>query len=469
MNTVTRLAAWAAVCVFLSALSVAAAPYAAMVMDARTGKVLHSRNADTKLHPASLTKMMTLYVVFQAVESGEIGLDTKVRVSRHAASEPPSKIGLKRGQRISIRHLIRAAAIRSANDAATALGEAISGSEAAFARRMTATARQMGMSKTTFKNAHGLTQSGHLSSARDMTILGRRMIYDFPEYYHLFSRRTIDAGIATVRNTNRRLLSSFAGADGIKTGYTRAAGFNLVASAHKGDKRVIATVFGGKSAKRRDNRVAELLQMGFDRSPKHAQVARLPAIVWNEQSGTALAKNRAGVVPPGRPQWLAREFAEQTGHDAIDDAVQVAVLESVETVEAQGAADVGVVNPEPSAASLTTVVIGFPPPRPDRVREDYRQSRVVVRSRDGGPREWSVVVGYFWNTYEADKHLMSVALRIPSSGKGIDRNVDLVTHRGAERFRASFSRLSEAEANTACTRLRAENEYCEAVILSQTS
>ena len=468
MMSMTRVAATSAFLLIISALAAVAAPYAAMVMDARTGKVLHSRNADTRLHPASLTKMMTLYVTFQAVEGGEIGLDTKVRISRHAASEPPSKLGLRPGQRISIRYLIRAAAIRSANDAATALGEAISGSEAAFARRMTATARQMGMSKTVFKNAHGLTQNGHLSTARDMTILGRRIIYDFPEYYHLFSRKTVDAGVATVRNTNRRLLTSFTGTDGIKTGYTRAAGFNLVASAHRGQKRVIATVFGGKSGKRRDDRVAELLQMGFDRSPLRARVEPLPAIIWNGEAGVMFADGLRGLLPPSRPERLSRQFAAQTGIEGIDDAVQVAVLESVEAVEAQGAADVEVVSPEPLPVALTTVVIGFPPPTPDRVKEDYRQSRLIVRADDRGPRNWSVIVGYFWNTYEADKHLMAVALRIPKSGSSVDRSVELVSHKGSKRFRASFNNLSETEATMACRRLRSENEYCEPVALTKT-
>ncbi|MFW5655964.1 MAG: D-alanyl-D-alanine carboxypeptidase family protein, partial [Roseicyclus sp.] len=202
-----------------------------MVMDARTGEVLHSRNADTRLHPASLTKMMTLYIAFEAVRLGEIDLDTPVTVSRTAAAEPPSKLGLRAGSRIRFRFLIRAAAIRSANDAATAIAEAISGSEAAFAQRMNRTAQALGMTRTTFRNAHGLTQQGHLSTARDMTILGRRMVYDYPQYYNIFSRRQDDAGIATIRNTNRHVLNAYAGADGIKTGYTRAAGFNLVASA----------------------------------------------------------------------------------------------------------------------------------------------------------------------------------------------------------------------------------------------
>lgn len=197
------------VSMMLTQTAALAAPYAAMVMDARSGKVLHSRNADTQLHPASLTKMMTLYIAFEAIENGEISLDTLVTVSAKAAAEPPSKLGLRRGQKIKLRYLIRAAAIKSANDAATAIGEAISGSEAAFARRMNRTARAMGMTRSHFKNAHGLTESGHLSTARDMTTLGRQLFYDYPQYYNLFSRLTANAGVKRVAHTNTRFLNSY--------------------------------------------------------------------------------------------------------------------------------------------------------------------------------------------------------------------------------------------------------------------
>ena len=258
----------------LPPLQAQSAPYAAMVMDARTGEVLHSRNADTRLHPASLTKMMTLYIAFEAVKAGEISLDTKVRISKHAASEPPSKLGLRSGSTIKLRYLIRAAAVKSANDAATAIGEAISGSEAAFARRMNRTAKALGMTKTTFKNAHGLTQTGHMSTARDMTILGRQLYFHHPEYYNLFSRRSTHAGLRDVANTNRRFLGSYRGADGIKTGYTRAAGFNLVASAARGNERIITTVFGGVSSAARNAKVSELMNLGFRRAPSKARTIR---------------------------------------------------------------------------------------------------------------------------------------------------------------------------------------------------
>ncbi|MEM7521794.1 MAG: D-alanyl-D-alanine carboxypeptidase family protein, partial [Pseudomonadota bacterium] len=264
-------AIWLMIIVPLSAMS---APYAAYVMDARTGKVLHARNADTRLHPASLTKMMTLYVAFQAIERGEISLDTRVTVSKKAAAEPPSKLGLRAGQKIKLRYLIRAAAVKSANDASTAIGEAISGSEARFARRMNRTAKALGMRRTTFKNMHGLTEAGHLSTARDMSIMGRHLLYDYPQYYNLFSRITADAGVRKVSHTNRRFLGSYKGADGIKTGYTRAAGFNLTASAERGNERIIVTVFGGKSTTSRNAKVAELMDLGFRRAPSRAPVRK---------------------------------------------------------------------------------------------------------------------------------------------------------------------------------------------------
>ena len=248
-----------------------AAPFAAIVMDARTGEVLYEKNANTRLHPASLTKMMTLYIVFQEIEAGNLSLDTKVTVSDYAASQPPSRLGLKPGQKIAIRYLIRAAAIKSANDAAAALGDAIGGDHTAFAKRMTATARELGMNNTTFKNANGLTAEGHLSTAYDMNVMGRHLFYDFPQYFGIFSRRTADAGVATVTNTNSRFLDSYEGADGIKTGYTSPAGFNLTASAHRGDKHIIATVFGGTSSADRNAKMAELMDLGFEKAPKNAK------------------------------------------------------------------------------------------------------------------------------------------------------------------------------------------------------
>ena len=251
-----------------------AAPYAAYVMDARTGETLYSENADTRLHPASLTKMMTLYITFEEIERGRLSLDTMITVSKNASMEPPSKLGLKAGQKIQLRYLIRAAAVKSANDAAAAIGDYIAGSPEKFGQRMTKTARALGMKNTTFKNANGLTTAGHLSTAHDMSILGRHLFYDFPQYYNIFSRRSTDAGMAEVNNTNRRFLDAYKGADGIKTGYTEPAGFNLTASAERGGVRIIATVFGGKSTADRNAKVSDLLDLGFRKAPHNANESR---------------------------------------------------------------------------------------------------------------------------------------------------------------------------------------------------
>ncbi len=283
----------------VSALGVQAAPYAAMVMDARNGEVIFARNHDTRLHPASLTKMMTLYVAFEAIKHGEVTLDTQFTVSQRAAGTSCVCLGLRPGQRISLRYLIRAAALRSANDASVVIAEGISGSVEAFAERMTRTARAMGMSNTTFLNPHGLTQPGHMSTARDMTILGRQLYFDYPQYFNIFSRRSDHAGVATVPNTNRRFLDAYQGADGIKTGFTRAAGFNLTASAKRGGKHIIATMFGGSSAAARNSHVAELMDIGFSRAATRVatRAPRTPA--YQGRGAVAVAQAPSAPVRSG--------------------------------------------------------------------------------------------------------------------------------------------------------------------------
>lgn len=296
-----------------------AAPYAALVMDARTGEVVYAENADTRLHPASLTKMMTLYLAIEAVKEGRLSLDQTVKVSSKAARQPPSRIGLRAGERVSIRNLMRAAAVKSANDAATALAEATAGSVDAWARMATAKARILGMPNTTFKNPHGLTEAGHLSTARDMATLGRRLFFDHPEYYNLFSRKKTTAMGKTVYATNRRLLAAYPGADGIKTGYTRAAGFNLVSSAHRGDQRVIAAVFGARSSADRTERISRLMDMGFSRTPRMAKVIP-PASVT---AGTVVAAAPVPEERPAPPQSLlarvGKAIAPAAAHAAVRD------------------------------------------------------------------------------------------------------------------------------------------------------
>ena len=446
-----------------------AAPYAAMVMDARTGEVLHSRNADTRLHPASLTKMMTLYIAFQAVERGEISLDTEVLVSRNAAAEPPSKLGIREGQRIKLRYLLRAAAVKSANDAATAIGEAISGSEEAFATRMNRTAEAMGMRNTTFRNAHGLTQNGHMSTARDMTILGRHVIYDFPQYYNLFSRITADAGIKQVAHTNRRLLSSYQGADGIKTGYTRAAGFNLVASAQRGQERIIATVFGGSSTAARNARVKELLDMGFDRAPSRATFSQPVPPSGNElvsdngrpatSSGAGKTIRVSGVVSASlRPH--ARPVGAQPATNVDRDLIASVLAEAVdgETIdaalsEALGVAvlnDTGAVAPSVRPAELITASAQGPVLAPEE------EPVMVTRISTSGGRHWGVNVGRYSSRADAERVLLRVALHEMST---LDGSLRRIVRRGGG-FDANFMGLSRENAELACRRLQDRGTSC---------
>ncbi|WP_371156897.1 D-alanyl-D-alanine carboxypeptidase family protein [Jannaschia sp. 2305UL9-9] len=405
----------------LSALATVAraAPYAELVMDARTGEVLRSRNADTRLHPASLTKMMTLYIAFEAVRLGEITLDTEVRISRNAADEPPSKLGLRAGHKIAFRYLIRAAAVKSANDAATAIGEAISGSESAFADRMNRTARALGMTSTTFRNAHGLTQSGHLSTARDMTVMGRRLFYDYPQYYNLFSRRSTDAGITSVRNTNRRLLDAYRGADGIKTGYTNAAGFNLVASAERDGERVIATVFGGTSTATRNARIAELLDLGFERAPSR--------------------------VAERRPSLPTYDGATLPGPTA--PAVSMRPI-------ARGMPGTPVIVANASSPAAPVVPAVVPEPRPDVVEVPLQ---VVTRASTSGGRSFAISLRRQPSRSAADKLLLRTALQELDALDDALRRVEPA--RGG--YDPSFVGLSEREANRACTRLRARDVDCD--------
>ena len=240
----------------------AEAKYASIVVDAKTGRVLYSVNSNTKNYPASLTKIMTLFITFDALKSRLLRLGQKLPVSRIAESRSPSRLGLRRGETISVENAIKALATKSANDIATVLAESIAGTERKFARVMTRQARALGMKNTTFRNASGLPNRGQLSSAKDMAILARALLNRHPDMYHYFSKKSFTYNGLTYR-THNKLMSRYAGMDGIKTGYIRASGFNLVASARRGQNRVIGVVFGGKTPRSRDRHMKRLLDKGF--------------------------------------------------------------------------------------------------------------------------------------------------------------------------------------------------------------
>ena len=437
-----------------------AAPYAALVMDARTGEVLHSRNADTRLHPASLTKMMTLYVVFHEVESGRMSLDQMITISRNAASEPPSKLGLRSGQRIALRYLIRAAAVKSANDAATALGEAVSGSESEFARYMTATARAMGMSNTTFKNAHGLTASGHMSTARDMATLGRRLFYDFPDYYNLFSRITTDTSMKTVYNTNRRFLGAYRGADGIKTGYTNAAGFNLVASARRGEERIIAAMFGGTSTAQRNGQVAKLLDMGFGRAPTHVATIR-PTALNLTQPGGPVVRLTGAVAKTNRPVMRGGVKASPSAVLMARNIDNLVTALAEETSDSNVGAIVATLNVSTDGPSV-------PVRRPANLRVPVKVASIaplplvsLTPVQEFG--DWSIELGNYSNRTNTEKLLLRTALMDLDALQGADRKVEVTQVQGVSMYRARFVGLSESDARKACSRLVSRDSACAVI------
>lgn len=256
----------------------AATKYAAMVMDANTGRILHARHADARRYPASLTKMMTLYMVFDLIEEGRLDYNDKIRISAQAASQPPSKLGLKVGDHIRVIDAVKALVTKSANDIATAVAEHIAGSESNFARLMTRKARHLGMTATVFQNASGLPDSRQHTTARDMLTLALALQDNHPKHYRLFRTRSFRYRGKTYRNHNR-LLGRFKGTDGIKTGYIRAAGFNLVSSVRRDGKHVVAAVFGGKSGRARNRVMRSLLTSGLKRASTRKTRRARPLLV----------------------------------------------------------------------------------------------------------------------------------------------------------------------------------------------
>lgn len=244
-----------------------------IVIDALSGEVIASSNADERRYPASLTKLMTLYITFSALDRGDLDLDDELKVSRYAANRSPSRLGVKPGKTIKVRDAVMALIVKSANDCAAVLAEALGGSEEKFAELMTQTAKDLGMKNTVFKNASGLPNRQQKTTARDMAILGSAVYHHFPEYYDLFSTTKFTYEGRTYY-THNHLLKRFEGADGMKTGFTAAAGYNIVTSAERDGRRVIAVTMGHDSIKNRDYKVAQLMNAGFKRLAAKSDTAR---------------------------------------------------------------------------------------------------------------------------------------------------------------------------------------------------
>src|SRR6201996_4223824 len=258
--------------------------FSQIIVDANSGATLTSSNPDASRHPASLTKIMTLYLLFERLDAGKIKLDTEMPVSRHASEQDPTKLGLMPGQTIRVEDAIKGLVTRSANDAAVVIAEAIGGEEDDFAKLMTRKARMLGMSKTTYRNASGLPDDEQVTSARDQATLGRAIQERFPRYYRYFSTASFTFRGHSIANHNH-LLGSVEGVDGIKTGYTRASGFNLVTSIRRGNRHLVGVVMGGHSASSRDGIMRNLLAENLEKASTRRTVAEIT------ERGSASAAN----------------------------------------------------------------------------------------------------------------------------------------------------------------------------------
>ncbi|MFM8678634.1 MAG: D-alanyl-D-alanine carboxypeptidase family protein [Alphaproteobacteria bacterium] len=270
--------------------------YAAIVVDAATGEVLHAEHPDDLRYPASLTKMMTLFMIFEAIDRKRIGFDTAWKVSAFAAGQSPTKLGLQAGRTISVRDVVLGLITKSANDAAVVAAENLAGSEPEFAQQMTQRARRLGMARTTFRNASGLPHPEQRTTAADLARLSRALVRSFPHHYHLFSTASFTHAGITHHNHNR-FMQWYEGADGLKTGYIHASGFNLAASATRGGRRLIGVVMGGPSSGWRDERMGEVMDAAFARRPRRDPGELRDAAARGTAVGTQLASHPPASAP----------------------------------------------------------------------------------------------------------------------------------------------------------------------------
>jgi len=391
-----------------------AAKYAAIVIEEDSGRVLFARNADSLRYPASLTKIMTLYLLFEDIAAGHLTLKSRIPVSKVAAGRSPSKLYLKPGQTISAEQAIYALVTKSANDVATAVAEKLGGSERAFAKRMTRKARALGMSRTTFQNASGLPHSKQRSTARDMARLAIAMRRDFPQYFKYFSTKSFNWNGRKFGNHNK-LLSKFNGTDGIKTGYINASGFNLVATVTRNNVRLIGVVFGGKTSRSRDAHMMDILERQFKRiKPAQArqQLAALPTKLPTS------APTRVSDVPetiPQPKQITVKRLADTMAADATPEFLDIVT----------------------TTASLTIT--------PD------------------DQAHWSVQIGNFAQRVNAHKAAIR-ARRMADTVLGMTpANLTLVTRGEMPLWRVRFNDLDEGQARSACAALFAEGSPCIAI------
>lgn len=381
--------------------------YAAIVMDANTGEILYQTRADSPRYPASISKVMTMYLTFEALAEGRLKLTDQLVVSPHAAAMQPTKLGLRPGQTISVDNAMRAIATKSANDMAVALAERLGGTESNFAKLMTMRARELGMNNTQFVNASGLPDTRQISTAHDLALLSRAVMRDYPQYYSYFSIQSFTYRGETMRNHNH-LLGQMPGVDGIKTGYIGAAGFNLAASAVRDGHRLIAVVLGGSSAAARDDNVEDLLNAGFSTIKRRGMGAHV-----------TMAQN---MYSPELSGPVQRPPSEQGDGDQEGLSIQLTN------------------NP---AANQRYVI-----------QSQMRSGAQTVRTGGG---DFAAQVGAFRDRSQAQSYLATVASRF---GSTLPAGSGQVLGQSNGYYRVLFSGMSQEDAQAACRTLRSRAQAC---------
>ena len=439
-------------------------PYASIVVDANSGAVLQATNADSQRYPASLTKIMTLYLLFERLESGQLKLSTRLPVSAHAAAQPPTKLSLKPGQNISVEDAILALVTKSANDVASVVAEAIGGSEPQFARMMTRKARALGMRRTTYTNASGLPDSDQITTARDQALLGRAIQERFPRYYHYFSTEAFSFRGRTYRTHNRLL--NRAGVDGIKTGFIRASGFNVVTSMRRGSRRVVAVVLGGRSSARRDAQMRELLA---DNIMTASTRRTAPAIATAPTARKMQVAAIEGPVP--MPMDRPEAATESTASISTVTAFAATVRPTPGSTDPIKPLLVKTVSISPtsklaSIAKLPPAAVPLPPSPPTKLAQMEARPKPALTAAEkaaaGKPSRsgWMIQVGAFDEKQEAIERLNSVQSRVKQLLGKADPFTEPVAKGDKTLYRARFAGLDKRKAEAACRALKRKDIAC---------
>ncbi len=420
--------------------------YAGIVVDLDNGEVLYAENIDDQRYPASLTKMMTLYLTFEALEEGTLRLDQPLPVSHYAAAKPAVKLWLAAGSSIPVDTAIRALAVRSANDVAAVVAEALGGSEAHFAQMMTTKARELGMHATTFRNASGLPDDGQITTARDMLTLSVRVMQDFPQYYHYFGLQEFTYR-GTQHTSHNRLVRDYPGADGLKTGFIRASGFNVATTAVRGDRRLVGVVMGGFSSQSRDTHMANLLDRSFLRASLRDQQS------W--MGDTSFSREFMAFSPPAQPVAPQQPAPRQP---------LLAVVEtSTLSPSANSTPSTPVVDLEEQLADIVTIQRPTPAsedPQPDPLQAFIERERKMASVNETGGG-WGVQVGAFSREAQARQLAQQAAQRIAQTLGGRIA-VDTVEGQNPV-YRARLMALDEQRARQACRELHSQGMDCMVV------